>query len=324
MTTPESSSTRVPYDLRPRKQVERRMMVHVFQLLAEAGFSISTYRYAGFGAFFFVDFVLFRRLLAITDMVSIEHDISYKRRVLFNRPFKDIEVKFESSSDYISKMNRDKPHILWLDYDGPIAREQLADLETAASVLSPGSALLATFDVDFDRANDVRIKESFPNQRAGFWFERFQEECGDFFDPIWNTSDFNAADIPKRVMQVVKGALFSGLNMRNGINFEPLFGFIYADGHQMLTVGGVICSKHERRKLRSIDWEELPFVRRKLPSDPFRIEVPVFTRRERLYVDSHMPCEADWAPAEFEIEQEAIQNYREVYRYCPLYAELLL
>ena len=54
MTLNESSSSKVPYDLRPRKQIERRMMAHTLYLLAESGFPISTYRYAGFGAFFFV------------------------------------------------------------------------------------------------------------------------------------------------------------------------------------------------------------------------------------------------------------------------------
>jgi hypothetical protein len=79
MTESETSSTRVPYDLRPRKQVERRMMVHAFQVLAEAGFPISNYRYAGLGAFFFVDFIIFRRILGINDMISIEHDRKYEK-----------------------------------------------------------------------------------------------------------------------------------------------------------------------------------------------------------------------------------------------------
>jgi len=183
MTTPQSSSRRVPYDLRPRKQVERRMMIYVFQLLAESGFHISTYRYVGFGAFFFVDFILFHRFLGITDLISIEHDENSKKRVLFNRPFKNIIVEFKSSSDYIPYMDRDKPHILWLDYDSPIASDQLADLETAVSIASAGSIVIATFDVDFDKADDINIIESLPENRGQAWLDRFQKECGDFFNP---------------------------------------------------------------------------------------------------------------------------------------------
>ena len=324
MTAPESSSLKVPYDLRPRKQVERCMMAHVFQLLAEASFPISTYQYAGFGAFFFVDYILFRRLLGINDMISLEYDLNNEKRVLFNRPFKDIEVKFISATDYISEMSRDKPHILWLDYDNPICHERLADIESSAALLSVGSILIATFDVDFEKANDIRIKESKPNQRANTWFNLFQEECGELFDPTWDISNFNAEATPKRTIEVVKNAILSGLNMRDGITFELLFNFIYADGHEMLTIGGIICSKQEKKKLRQIKWEELLFVRRKLSIDSFRIKVPVLTRKERFYIDSHMPSEPDWLPEDFEIDPEAIRDYREVYRYCPLYAELFL
>lgn len=324
MTTFESSSSKVPYDLRPRKQVERRMMAHVFQLLAESGFPISTYRYAGFGAFFFMDFILFRRLLGITDMVSIEHDLGCKKRVRFNCPYKDIDVRFLSSSDYIAEMSRDKPHILWFDYDGPVSHDHLADLETAVALLSAGSILIATFDVDFDKADDIRVRESESNKRMIAWFNRFQDECGDLFDPTWDIGDFTASDLPKRAITVVKNAILSGLNMRDEITFEPLFNFLYADGHEMLTIGGVISSKHEKRKLRSVGWKDVPFARRNLALDPFRIEVPVLTRKERLHIDSHMPCEPEWVPEDFEIDSEAIQDYRKVYRYCPLYAELFL
>ncbi len=326
MTAPESSSIKVPYDLRPRKQVERRMMAHVFQLLAEAGFPISTYRYAGFGAFFFVDFILFRRILGINDMVSIEHDFEHENRVKFNRPYKDIDLKLQSSTDYISQITKDKKYILWLDYDDPIAMDDIVDLETAASNLSSGSVLIATFDVDFDKVNDNKIRDALPENKSQEWLNRFQKECGDFFKPTWAISDFRASIVYKRTLEIAESAILSGLSVRKGISFEPVFNFIYADGHEMLTVGGIISSDEEKRRLRMIDWQELPFVRRRLNIEPFQIEVPVLTRKERLYIDSHMPCEPGWVPNpnDFEIEPEAIEAYRQVYRYCPLYAELFL
>lgn len=324
MTVPESSSRKVPYDLRPRKQVERRMMVHVFQLLAESGFPISTYRYVGFGAFFFVDFILFRRLMGINDMVSLERDRSHEKRVLFNCPFKDINVIFKSFSEYVFDMDRDKPHILWLDYDGIINQEYIADMVTATAKLYPGSIFIVTFDVDFDKVDDIRIKNSVSEKRAEEWLKIFRSESGDYFNPSWKISDFGASDIPQRTYDVAYNAILNGLSMRTDIIYEPVFNFTYADGHEMLTMGGVICSKAEKRKLREIEWEELPFVRRKVHFDPFRIEVPVFTRKERLHLDSHMPCDEGWSPIDFEVSRDAIENYRKIHRYCPLYAELLL
>ena len=44
-------------------------------------------------------------------------------------------------------MNRDKPHILWLDYDGPIDHDCLVDIEIAASRLSAGSGFLRNLTI---------------------------------------------------------------------------------------------------------------------------------------------------------------------------------
>ena len=74
--SPESKSAlSVQFDLpRPAKQVERRMLVDAFQRLQQAGFSIRDYRYVGFGSIHFVDFLIFYKLLGISDMLSVEHD----------------------------------------------------------------------------------------------------------------------------------------------------------------------------------------------------------------------------------------------------------
>jgi len=324
MTSTDSSSAKVPYDLRPRKQVERRMMLRVFQQMAESGFQISTYRYAGFGGFFFIDFILFRRFLGINDMVSIEHDTRYEKRVMFNLPFKNIEIVMQPSGAYIPTLNRDKPHILWLDYDKPIAEDRLNDIDSAAFILSRGSILIATFDVDFDKAQDVRLDGLSSDKRAEAWFGLFRDECGHFLDPTLSLGDFHAGSICSRTIEVANNAILSGINMRRGFSFEPLFCFRYADGHEMLTIGGIICSKIEKKKLRQIDWKELDFVRRDFSKDAFQIDVPVFTPKERLHIDSNMPCDSNWLPSEFEIDPNEIQKYLKVFKYCPLYAELLI
>ncbi len=58
--------------------------------------------------------------------------------------------------------------------------------------------------------------------------------------------------------------------------------------------------------------------------DPFSIEVPVLTRKERLHLDQFMPqSDPDWAPSEFEMDMDDLQAYRSIYRFNPIYAELL-
>ncbi|TKJ41146.1 hypothetical protein CEE37_05620 [candidate division LCP-89 bacterium B3_LCP] len=293
--------------------------------MADFGFPISTYKYAGFGAFFFVDFILFRTLLGINDMVSIEDDASIKSRVKFNLPFKDLELFDKSATEYISQIDKDTKHILWLDYDKPISHERLMDIQDAAGLLSTGSIIIATFNVDFEKADDDRLENIPLERKASAWYGLFRDECGNLLDPSVSKGDFQSSDIHKQTQWVVENAILAGTNMRNNnVSYEPLFNFIYADGHEMLTIGGIICSKDDKIRLRQLDSGYFSFVRREFRKSPYRIDVPVFTQKERLYIDSNMPCEPGWLPTEFEIDPKKINHYSEIYRYCPRYAELLL
>jgi hypothetical protein len=53
MSTPTASYLKVHYELRPAKQVERRMLIDAFQQLAQAGFQIRDYQYTGMGSIYF-------------------------------------------------------------------------------------------------------------------------------------------------------------------------------------------------------------------------------------------------------------------------------
>ena len=59
------SYMKVRYDLRPAKQVERRMIIDALHKLARAGVDISRYQYTGMGSIHFVDFVLFHKMLVL-------------------------------------------------------------------------------------------------------------------------------------------------------------------------------------------------------------------------------------------------------------------
>jgi len=71
-----SSSYRVQYDLRPAKQVERRMIIDALQRLSTAGFPITDYQYTGFGAIYFVDFI-------------VDPDFDSSKKVLGPKEWKD-------------------------------------------------------------------------------------------------------------------------------------------------------------------------------------------------------------------------------------------
>ena len=63
MNLPTESYQKVHYELRPAKQVERRMLVDALLGLAVAGFPIQDYQYTGMGSIYFIDFILFHRFL---------------------------------------------------------------------------------------------------------------------------------------------------------------------------------------------------------------------------------------------------------------------
>src|SRR5438477_10122475 len=108
--TPSESYLTVHYELRPAKQVERRMLVDALLSLSAAGFPIKHYQYTGMGSIYFIDFMLFHRLIGIKSMLSVEYDINIARRVEFNRPFECVATEIAAIGDVIPRLSRDRQH----------------------------------------------------------------------------------------------------------------------------------------------------------------------------------------------------------------------
>jgi hypothetical protein len=311
---PTESYLKVPYDLRPAKQVERRMLLDAFQRLSRCGFQLGDYQYTGFGSVYFVDFVMFHRLLGLEKLLSVEYSKKVEKRVRFNKPFDLIKIQIDPISNVIPTLSRDSKHILWLDYDDTLRAGHLADTVLAANQLSAGSILLVTVDVE-PPADDGGPQE---------WFTYFNEEAERFLNVRWTHKDFVRSQLVSRNVEILEKAINNGLSGREGIRFLPLFNFLYADGHQMLTVGGVIGGDTEARQLASCDFRTATYIRQTLSAPPYVIRVPRITRKERLYLDSAMPSADDWVPQDFELSLDDVLAYREIYRYYPAYAEMLL
>jgi hypothetical protein len=308
---PTESYLKVAYDLRPAKQVERRMLVDAFQILAHAGFQIANYQYTGFGALQFVDFILFYKLLGIRDMLSVEHSRAIEKRVHFNRPFRFIRIEVNQAGAVIPTLSRDKQHILWLDYDDVLNESQLEDVWAASAHLSRGSILLITIDTEPPENSD----------KPRVWKRFFEEQAGVYLGKQ-RLSDYRYSRLPEISARVFRAAIESGLNGRD-VRFLPLFKFEYSDGHRMLTLGGMIASEEEERKIKASRLSETVYARLEWEA-PFVIRIPTLTRKERIYLDSEMPCPANWTPPVFELSADRVADYTSIYRFFPTYAELLL
>lgn len=310
---PSKSYRKVPYDLRPAKQVERRMIIDALGRLMNAHLPIRDYQYTGFGSVYFVDFLLMYKLVGIRRFLSVEYDRDISKRVQFNKPFSQIDIRMDPVADVIPDLSRDLQHILWLDYDDRLRRGMLEDTSAAAFQLSPGSLLLVTVD-----AEDSRDDAS-PEDRHNYFVEESGEYLPYNFELSWCTPT-RLADTNLRILQ---NAIDSGLSPRSDVSFYPMFKFVYADGHEMVTIGGLIGNDSHGKVIDGCNWSGAPYLRRNHSESPYRIEVPRLTRKERLYLDTYMPCDDNWLPDDFEIDEEIVHAYREVHRFYPHYVEYI-
>ena len=313
MTSETKSYEKVFYDLRPAKQVERRMMMDAFGRLMNGGVSLRDYQYTGMGSIYFFDFVLFYKLLGLRSMLSVEIEHSIRNRVLFNRPFKAVDIEMAPIGEVIPLLNKDGQHILWLDYDTRITADALADVSAAAFHLSKGSLLLVTVDAESPTDGDG------PKE----WFEYYRDQAGEFLPHEFDESAFALSRLADSNARIVVNAIKSGLSARAGLSYLPLFGFSYADGHEMITVGGMIGSPVEKRILAGCGFDAVSYTRTKPDEALYRIRVPRLTKRERLLLDQNMPSEPGWKPEEFELKPEEVEAYREIHQFYPHYGELL-
>ncbi len=185
-------------------------------------------------------------------MVSVEYGDDIKRRVKFNKPFNCVQMEYGAIGDYIPKLDRDISHILWLDYDEHIKESILVDVVNATAALPRGSMLLVTVDVDPPKEGK--------NPRE--WRAYFERRTGRYFDSSLRPSAFAQSNLARINIDLIQSALKQGLAGRE-VSFIPLMNFLYADGHEMLTIGGMIGSDTENRKIQNCDFSDATYLRRR-------------------------------------------------------------
>jgi hypothetical protein len=326
---PISSSYRVQYDLRPSKQVERRMIVDALQRLGTAGFPITDYQYTGFGSIYFIDFILFHKLLGMHTLLSLEREESLKRRIGFNRPFSCVDIKMTAAGVEIPNLSRDIRHLLWLDYDGVMHRDFLSDIQSAVTLLPAGSILMVTVDVEPPESHDYKVLDAdFDDSKEVLgpkqWKSYFEYHASSYMKLGLSEDDFGKSKLVSRSTEILEASLTRAITPRSDVQFLPMFNFVYRDSHSMLTVGGMIAGRTEKRLLRASSLAEAVYYRDNFESPPFEIRVPRLTRKERIYLDREMPCADGWVPNDFDLDAEETRRYRDLYRFLPAFAEILL
>lgn len=324
-----SSSYRVQYDMRPAKQVERRMLVDALQRLSAAGIPVADYQYTGFGAIYFVDFILFHKILGLSKLLSLEQHKSLESRMMFNRPFSCVEIKMVSASSEIPNLSRDIRHIVWLDYDGVLQKGFLSDIQSALTILPTGSILLVTVDVEPPEEHDYKtVDPDFDSSKEVLgpkhWRRYFEHHASPYLNLGLSDDDFGKSELGKRSGEILRAAFTRAIVARPNLQFVPMFNFSYKDSHSMLTMGGMIAGRAEKRQLQASTLGDTDYYCKNFKDAPFEIKVPRLTRRERAYLDREMPCADGWIPTDFDLDADVVLRYREIYRFLPAFAEILL
>jgi hypothetical protein len=303
--------SKIDYNLRPAKHIERRMLAEALRRVSWFG-TVDSYRYIGFGAVYFRDFLLFHRDLGISTMISIEHDTSEQRpRYNFNRPFQCIEVCFGSSGYILPQLPWDLRTILWLDYEDKLSTTHLSDVRTFCTRANSGSVLIVTVNVQADdTANGTRIQQ-------------LEARVGRDSIPVGTTEkDLNGWGAATVTREILVAMIEETLTLRNGTRpenaryeFQQLFNFRYADEAKMATFGGILYERGQRHLVDAGAYGELPFVRKS--DDHYLIEVPRLTFREMRHLDAQLPLTAGRNLAGKGIPPSELARYEKVYRYFP-------
>jgi hypothetical protein len=319
-----SSYELVNYSLRPAKAAERKMLCEIVRRL-EPFSRIAAYRYVGFGSIYFADFNLFHQNLGISDMVSIEKDEANEDRFRFNRPFRCVNLVIGHSNTVLPTIAWDKRCFLWLDYDSKLNKSVLADIATVVSKVASGSLLVVTVNVQPER-----MPGAGPSKQDEYRLESLSGAVGYEKVPLGTTgASLRSVALAKVCRKIMLNEIAKALTDRNGpledgskLRFQQVVHFLYADGAQMLTVGGVLYENREESLAQACGFHELSFVAK--GEDAFTIRAPKLTQKEIRHVNSQLPRVPPDQLSLPGVPDSDVQDYAAIYRYYPSFSEVLL
>jgi Putative O-methyltransferase len=312
-----STAKFIPYDLRPAKQAERRILMDFLKCANEAGMSVSDCRYVGMGGTMFYDFHLMHRFLGVNRMVSLERDPDTHPRSEFNCPFDFISVQNRTVADFLAADSDDCATIYWLDYDDGLGPDITADITSLGTRVKKGGFAFVTVYAQPPGFLEKQTTE----QRL----EYFQHQLGDFSVGL-TTADMEQAAFPNTVYRVLMAAFKNAFASRVDGEFQILFQVEYKDSSTMITVGGCFSSTvdapHILRRVKT----DLPFL---LKNPPYKIRHLNLTERERVLFDMAVTKHRkNSAQANLlrvlGFKKKDFDAYRDLIRFLPRYHESII
>ena len=321
-----ASDDYVNYAIRPNKTVERKLIFETLVLL-DPVYNFAGYRYIGFGALWFVDFVLAHKYLSIEDMVSIEEDEYIASRAKFNKPYACVRVEPGKSNSVLPNLQlKEKRLLVWLDYTKSIDGPVFEDLTTLCQHALAGSLFIVTINAH---------KNSLPNKDADDREFKDDQEmlsyfAGDLIPPTLPKGAMQASNYPAFLASLLFKHMHRQVRIagRSNDSIVPIFNIKYQDNAPMVTVGAVIADEQYAQKTAEI-FEAKNSTEPMDENKQLSIGVPPLTLKEKASLDQLMPCDSAPTAAEiselgFRMKPSQIEAYHRFYRYYPMFGEVTI
>ena len=321
------SGTSIPYHLRQNKAIERNLFADLLSRIGRYR-NISDYTYIGFGGPYLEDFRHIHAAIRIEKMISIEMDENVFERQLFNKPISCIELRYESSGDFVANFDFIDNYVVWLDYTKPAdIGEQLAELEALVSKIPEGSVFKITVNANASSLGVPNDGTDLQDYRV----KRAERAFGDYGPAKIDKDEITAKGYPRLLLSAIKSAAKRGVLGRSRCSVQPLTAFTYKDGQAMLAVTGIVlnhidvepfltATRLAHWAFASLEW-----------SSPVEISVPEMSFKERMYIESLLP-ESDavaiqtkmrYYIGENELEASGLlSNFVKYYRMYPWYSRV--
>lgn len=314
-----ASYERIHYGLRPAKNVQRKMFVETLRRLAGFG-AVDSYRYVGFGSTYFSDFNLFHKALGIRNMISIERDVSNRKRFEFNCPFNCIRMAFGNSTEILPTLTWHVKTILWLDYDSTLESSVLTDVKYFCASAVPGSIIIVTVNAEPSELDPKKLR--LDELRNSLGKERVPPDVKEADLSEWGTGRVFRRILLSEILETLSERN-GGLTDENKIEYNPLFYFCYRDGDRMMTTGGLLYERGQEPVVAGCGFNSLDFLRfsARVNARPCFIEVPKLTYKEIRHLDRQLPRTKSERLRVPKVPPVDIKQYENIYRYFPTFAE---
>ena len=327
----EPSFKAINYMFRPKKQIERKMLIEFLQSIQyELNTNISEYQYIGLGSIYYYDFILFHKYLNIRDMISLDNK-EYPKRFEFNKPFDFIKFNNISTTEVLLNNELDKKSFIWFDYDSSLISHNWGRDKTLSSLSNKG--IFNDIQIITNKSKELDLFVLTVNMKiyeAFFSSPKFKDNLINEYDEYLSeqykqVEEITFENYPLIIQNIIIN-IFKNNEKFHPTKFRKLFSFIYQDNAPMYTIGGIFSENELSDKLIKknsfFETDENKFV---------DINVPLLTYCEKMKLDKNiLNIKKNLNPLneeeiikllEFEIEPCELKNYLNYYRYYPQYYE---